>query len=123
MGIIVPGLTSESFIGLSDTGCTPAIGNTTIAASGGTEYIADGIERAQALYADASGTTFTQYKLWTQTNASARNVKTAAAFTCLGPPATAPGTMVAITDLNAQANLAQNDTLAVTWTWTIPAAG
>jgi hypothetical protein len=31
--------------------------------------------------------------------------------------------MMAITDLNAQANLAQNDTLAVTWTWTVPAAG
>jgi hypothetical protein len=31
--------------------------------------------------------------------------------------------MVAITDLNAQANLAATDTLAVTWTWTIPSAG
>ena len=123
MGIIVPGLASESFIGLSDTGCTPAIGNVSISGSGGTEYIADGLERALALYADASGTTYTQYKLWTQTNASARNVKTAAAFTCMGPPASCAGTMVAITDLNAQANLAQNDTLAVTWTWTIPSAG
>ena len=123
MGIIVPGLVSNSFMGLSDTGCTPAIGNTTIAASGGTEYIADGLERALCLYADASATQFTQYKLFTQTNASARNVKTGALFTCMGPPASAAGIMVAITDLNAQANLAQNDTLAVTWTYTVPSAG
>jgi hypothetical protein len=123
MGIIVPGLTTTSFMGLSDVGCTPAIGNTTIASSGGTEYIADGLERALCLYADASATTYTEYKLFTQTNASARNVKTGALFTCMGPPATCAGTMIAITDLNAQANLAQNDTLAVTWTWTVPAAG
>jgi hypothetical protein len=122
MGLIVPGLVSESFIGLSDTGCTPAIGNTSISSSGGVEYITVGLERAQALYADTASTTFTQYKLWTASGAGG-NVKTAAAFTCLGPPATAPGIMVAITDLNAQANLAATDTLAVTWTWTIPAAG
>jgi len=121
-GIVLPGLISNGFIGLSDTGCTPAIGNTTIASSGGTEYITVGLDRAQALYADTAGTTFTQYKLWTATGAGG-NVKTAAAFTSLGPPATCAGTMVAITDLNAQANLALNDTLAVTWTWTIPAAG
>jgi len=123
MGIIVPGLTTTSFMGLSDTGCTPAIGNTTIASSGGTEYIADGLERALCVYADTGATTYTEYKIFTQTNASARNVKTGALFTCMGPPATAPGIMMAITDLNAQANLAQNDTLAVTWTWTVPAAG
>ena len=122
-GIIMPGMSPARFIGLSATGATPAVGNTTIAASGGVEYITVGLDRALATYAHTPGAeTFTQYKIWTASGAGG-NVKTAAAFTCLGPPATAPGIMVAITHLNAEATLAASDTLAVTWTWTLPDSG
>ena len=123
MGITLPGLAPARFIGLSATGATPAVGNTTIAASGGTEYITVGLDRALATYAHTTAAeTYTQYKIWTASGAGG-NVKTAAAFTCLGPPAVAAGVMVAITHLNAEATLAASDTLAVTWTWTLPDSG
>jgi len=121
--LIMPGMGPARFIGLATGSCTPAVGNTTIASSGGTEAITMGMSRALALYAHTTdATTFTQYKLFTATGAIGP-IGWAGLFTALGPPATCAGTMVAITALNAAATLADTDTLAITWTFTLPAAG
>jgi hypothetical protein len=100
----------------TDTGA-PAVGDTTLAS----EQNANGVARALATFAHTPGaTTFTQYKIWTATGTITALHK-AGLFTS-GTLASV-GILVADTALNADATLANGDTLAVTWTWTLPAAG
>jgi hypothetical protein len=114
---ISPGMGPARFMALTtDTG-TPAVGDTTLAS----EQNANGVSRALATYAHTPGaTTFTLAKTWTASGTITALHK-AGLFTS-GTLASA-GILVANTNLNADATLASSDTLAVTWTWTLPAAG
>jgi hypothetical protein len=116
-GQILNGHAPARFMALTtDTGA-PAVGDTTLA-SENTTY---GVARALCVAAHTPGaTTFTQYKIWTASNTLTALHK-AGLFTS-GTLASA-GILVADTALNADATLANADTLAVTWTWTLPAAG
>jgi hypothetical protein len=115
--LIIPNRGPARFMALTtDTGA-PAVGDTTLA-SENTTY---GVARALCVPAHTPGaTTFTQYKIWTASNTLTALHK-AGLFTS-GTLASV-GILVADTVLNADATLANGDTLAVTWTWTLPAAG
>jgi hypothetical protein len=116
-GMIIPNRGPARFMALTtDTGA-PAVGDTTLAS----ENTTNGCARALATFAHTPGaTTFTQYKIWTATGALTALHK-AGLFTS-GTLASA-GVLVADTALNADATLANGDTVAVTWTWTLPSAG
>lgn len=116
-GLLLPGMGPARFMALTtDTG-TPAVGDTTLAS----EINANGISRALSLFAHTvSAETFTLYKIWTATGTHTA-IHKAGLFTS-GTLASA-GILVADTDLNADATLASTDTLAVTWTWTLPDSG
>jgi len=114
---IMPGQGPARYIGLTtDTG-TPAVGDTTLAS----EITTNGLQRALATFAHTGGTTtFTLAKTFTASG-TFTNVHKGGLFTA-GTNA-AGGVLVADTNLNADATLASGDSIAVTWTWTLPAAG
>lgn len=114
---ILPAMGPARFIGLTtDTG-NPATSDTTLAS----EITTNGLARALATFAHTGGaTTFTQSKTFTATG-TFTNVHKAGLFTA-GTSA-AGGILVADTVLNADATLASGDSIAVTWTWTLPSAG
>lgn len=115
---VLPGQGPASYIGLTtDTGA-PAVGDTTLA----TEITTNGLQRALATFAHTPGaTTYTLAKTFAATGTHT-NVHKAGNFTG-GYGASGGGILVADTNLNADATLANGDSLAVTWTWTLPAAG
>jgi hypothetical protein len=114
---IMPGQGAARYIALTtDTG-GPAVGDTTLT----TELTTNGLARALATFAHTPGaTTFTLAKTFAATGTQA-NIHKAGLFTS-GTLASA-GVDVANTNLNADASVANGDSLAVTWTWTLPAAG
>jgi hypothetical protein len=115
--IVLPGQGPAKFIGLTNDATAYSTGMTTLAA----EITANGLGRALATFAHTGGTTtYTLVKTWTATGA--QTVHRAGNFTG-DYGASGGGIMAAITDLNADATLATNDTLQVTWTWTLPSAG
>ena len=115
--LILPGQGPARYMALTTDTAAPAIGDTALAS----EYTTLALNRALSVYADTGATTFTQYKIWTASGASGA-IHKAGLFTG-GYGASGGGVMVADTDLNADATLALNDTLAVTWTYTVPSAG
>jgi len=115
--LILPGQGPARFIALTNDATAYSAGMTTLAS----EITANGCGRAAATFAHTGGaTTYTLVKTWTASGA--QTVHRAGNFTG-GYGAAGGGVMAAITDLNADAVLANNDTLQVTWTWTLPAAG
>ena len=119
--LIMPGgLSSARFMALTtDTG-VPAVTDTALAS----EFTTLGLARAVGVYAHTGGaTTWTQYKIWTKSGGGSSGVIHKAGLFTGGYGASGGGTLVADTDLNAEATLADGDTLAVTWTFTLPAAG
>lgn len=114
---ILPGQGAARYIALTtDTG-GPVVGDTTLTS----ELTTNGLARALALFAHTPGaTTFTLSKTFAATGTVA-NIHKAGLFTS-GTLASA-GVLVAATNLNADASVANGDSLAVTWTWTLPAAG
>jgi hypothetical protein len=115
--LILPGQGPARFMALTTNTGVPAIGDTALTG----EFVTLGLNRAISVYADTGATTFTQYKIWTSTGDSGIIHK--AGLFSGGYGASGGGVLVATTDLNAEATLANNDTLAVTWTWTLPTAG
>lgn len=113
---VLPGMGSARYMALSTSTTAPATSDTTLTA----EQNASGVARALATYAHTPGaTTYTEYKIWTASGTITALHK-AGLFTS-GTLASV-GILVAETALNADATLADTDTLAVTWTWTLPAA-
>lgn len=115
--IIMPGQGSARYIGLTtDTG-SPATSDTTLTS----EITTNGLARALATFAHTGGTTtYTLSKTFTASGTHT-NVHKAGLFTA--ETAAAGGILVADTNLNADATLASGDAIAITWTWTLPAAG
>lgn len=115
--ILAPGTQPARFMALTTDVGAPAVGDTTLAS----EQNANGVARALATFAHTGGTTtFTLTKTWTASGTITALHK-AGLFTS-GTLASV-GILVADTVLNADATLASSDTLQVTWTWTLPAAG
>ncbi len=105
------------FMALTTDVAAPAVGDTTLAS----ENTTNGVARALAAFAHTpGGTTYTLVKTWTATGALTALHK-AGLFTS-GTLASA-GILVANSVLNADATLATNDQVTVTYTWTLPAAG
>lgn len=114
---IIPAQGPARYIGISANTVAPAVGDTTLAG----EETTNGLQRALATFAHTGGaTTFTQSKTFTASGAFTAEHK-CGLFTA-GTSAAA-GVLVAATVLNADATLASGDSIAVTWTWTLPAAG
>lgn len=118
-GLLINGMGPCRFIGLTNDSTAYSVGMTSLAA----EITANGLGRALATFAHtAAAETYTLVKTWTATGN--QTVHRAGNFSGgLSGGAVAGGIMAAITDLNADATLANNDTLQVTWTWTLPNAG
>ena len=117
--LLLPGQGPARYMALTTDTAAPAIGDTALAS----EFTTLGLNRALATYADTAATTFTEYKIWTKSGGGSSGVIHKAGLFTGGYGASGGGIMVADTDLNAEATLADGDTLAVTWTYTIPAAG
>lgn len=115
----LPGQGPARFIGLTNDSTAYSVGMTSLAA----EITANGCGRALATYAHtATQETYTLTKTWTATGN--QTVHRAGNFTAnYNTTSSGGGVMAAITDLNQDATLANNDTLQVTWTWTLPNAG
>lgn len=117
-GLLINGMGPARFIGLTTDTSGPAVGDTSLTS----EITTNGLERALATFAHTGGTTtYTLVKTFSATGTHT-NVHKAGNFTALYS-ATGPGILVAATNLNADATLASGDSLQVTWTWTLPAAG
>lgn len=111
------GLASARFIGLSNDGTAPAVGNTAMAS----EITANGLGRALATFAHTGGTTtFTQTKTWTC--ATAPQAAQIAGLLTGGYGAAGGGILVLHTQFTA-ASLQIGDSLQLTWTITLPSAG
>lgn len=112
------GLGSARFIGLTTDSGAPAVGDTALTS----EITTNGLQRALAAFAHTGGTTtFTLSKTFTASGTFTA-VHKAGLFTG-GYGAAGGGILVADTVLNADATLASGDSIAVTWTWTLPSAG
>jgi hypothetical protein len=116
--LIRAGTGPARFMGITTNTGAPAVGDTALTG----EETANGLQRALATFAHTPGaTTFTLVKTWTA-GATFTSEHKVGLFSG-GFGASGGGTLVADTVLNADATLASGDTLAVTWTWTLPAAG
>jgi hypothetical protein len=116
--LIRAGTGPARFIGLTtDTG-VPAVSDTVLAG----EITTNGLQRALAAFTHTPGATTFQL-VNTFTSGGTFNAVHKAGLFSGGPGASLGGTLVADTVLNADATLALNDTLTITWTWTLPAAG
>lgn len=115
--IIERGQGPARFIGLTtDTG-GPAVGDTVLTS----ETTASGLTRAKGAFAHTGGTTTFTVSNTFAAGATLANIHKAGLFTAANT--TAGGVDVANTNLNADASVTSGDSLAVTWTWTLPAAG
>lgn len=117
--IVLPGQGPARFIGLTNDATAYSAGMTSLAS----EITTNGCGRALATFAHtATAETYTLVKTWTATGN--QTVHRAGNFTAnYNTTSSGGGHMAAITDLNADATLANNDTLQVTWTWTLPNQG
>ena len=114
--IILSGTLPAKWIGLTNDGTAPAVGDTALTA----EITANGLQRALATFAHSGGaTTMTLAKTWTASGA--QSAQQAGLFTG-GYGASGGGTLVAHTTFTS-ATLASGDSLQLTWTITWPAAG
>ncbi len=114
---ITSGQGAARFLGLTTSTAALVVGDTVLAG----EITTGGLARALATFAHTGGaTTYTLSKTFTA-SATHTNVHRAGNFTA--STTAAAGVLVAESDLNADATLASGDSLAVTWTWTLPAAG
>lgn len=112
-----PGMGAGRYIGLTTDGTAPNVANTTLAS----EITTGGLARALATFAHSGGaTTYTLTKTWTASGGHT-GVHKAGLFTAENT--TAAGILIAETVLSADATLVSGDSLQVTWTWTLPAAG
>jgi hypothetical protein len=118
--IVLPGTGPASYIGLTaDTG-TPAVGDTSLTG----EITTNGCGRALATYAHTGGTTTYTLTKTFSASGTVNAIHKAGLFTSgYNTSASGGGILVADTNLNADATLASGDSLQVTWTWTLPAAG
>jgi hypothetical protein len=115
--LILPGQAAARYIALTTDTSGPAVGDVVLTS----ELTTNGLGRALATFAHTPGaTTFTLAKTFSATGTQA-NIHKAGLFTA--GTLTAAGVDVANTNLNADASVANGDSLAVTWTWTLPAAG
>jgi len=114
---ILPGNGPARFIALTtDSGAASDV--TTLP----TEITTNGLQRAAATFAHTgAASTYTLAKTFAATGTHT-NVHKAGNLTG-GYGAAGGGILVANTVLNADATLANADSLAVTWTWTLPAIG
>lgn len=116
-GLLVNGMGPARFIGLT-TDSAAASDVATLP----TEITSNGLQRALATFAHTGGTTtYTLSKTFAATGTHT-NVHKAGNFTG-GYGSAGGGILVANTVLNADATLANGDSLAVTWTWTLPTIG
>jgi len=118
--MILPGQGPARFIGLTTNTGAPAVTDTALTG----EITANGLQRAACTFAHTTGGAnyvYTLVKTFSSTGDHA-NVHKAGNFTG-GYGAAGGGVLVADTNLNADATLANGDSLAVTWTWTLPAPG
>lgn len=116
--LLLPGFAPARFIALTENTGAPAITDTALTG----ELTTNGMNRALATYAHTTNAeTFTLTKTWTATGGTGAIYK--AGQMTGGYGSAGGGFMVAETVLNATATLATNDTLQVTWTWTLPDAG
>jgi hypothetical protein len=116
--LIRAGTGPARFIGITTNTGAPAVGDTALTS----EETTNGLQRALATFAHTPGaTTFTLIKTWTAGAAFTAEHK--CGLFSGGYGASGGGTLVADTTLNADATLASGDTLQVTWTFTLPAAG
>lgn len=114
---IIRGQGPARFMGLTTDTSGPAVGDTVLTS----ETTASGLTRAKGTYAHTPGaTTFTVSNTFAA-GATLANIHKAGLFTAANT--TAAGIDVANTNLNADASVTSGDSLAVTWTWTLPAAG
>lgn len=114
---VLPGQGPASYIGLT-TDAAAASDVTTLPS----EITTNGLQRALATFAHTGGTTTYTLSKTFSASGTHTNVHKAGNFTG-GYGAAGGGILVANTVLNADATLASGDSLAVTWTWTLPAIG
>jgi len=119
--LIIPGgMGCARFMALTTNTGVPDVADTVLTG----EFTTLGLARAVGVYAHTpAATTWTQYKIWTKSGGGSSGVIHKAGLFTGGYGASGGGILVADTDLNAEATLADGDTLAVTWTFTLPAAG
>ena len=114
--IILAGTLPARWIGLTNDATSPVVGGTALTA----EITANGLARALATFAHTGGaTTYTLTKTWTASGA--QSAQQAGMFTG-GYRAAGGGTLVCWTTFTS-ATLANGDSLQLTWTMTLPAAG
>jgi hypothetical protein len=114
---IMGGQGSARFIGVTTDTSGPATSDTVLTS----EQTSNGLSRALATFAHTGGTTtFTLSKTFSATGTVA-NLHKGGLFTA--STNAAGGIDVANTNFNADASVASGDSLALTWTWTLPAAG
>jgi hypothetical protein len=114
---IMPGQGPARYIGVTTDTSGPATSDTVLTS----EQTANGLSRALATFAHTGGaTTFTLSKTFSATGTVA-NLHKGGLFTSGTNAST--GVLVAATNFNADASVANGDSLALTWTWTLPAAG
>jgi hypothetical protein len=114
---VVRGQGPGRFIGLTTDTSGPATGDTTLTS----ETTASGLTRAKGTYAHTPGATTSTISNTFAAGATLANIHKAGLFTAANT--TAAGILIAATNLNADASVTSGDSLAVTWTWTLPAAG
>ena len=105
------------FIGLTTDTSGPATSDTVLTS----ETTASGLSRAKGTFAHTGGTTTFTVSNTFAAGATLANIHKAGLFTAANT--TAAGIDIANTNLNADASVTSGDSLAVTWTWTLPAAG
>jgi hypothetical protein len=116
--LIEAGMAPARFVALTTDTSGPAVGDTSLTS----EITTNGLQRALGTYAHTPGaTTSTITKTWTASGTHTAVHK--AGLLTGGYGASGGGVLVAATNLNADATLASGDSLQVTWTWTLPAAG
>lgn len=116
--IVLPQQGAAKYIALTTDTAAPATSDTALTS----EITTNGLQRALSTYAHTPGaTTSTLSKTFTASGTFTA-VHKAGLFTG-GYGAAGGGILVADTVLNADATLASGDSIAVTWTWTLPAAG
>lgn len=116
--LLLPGYGPARFIGLTTNTGAPAVSDAALTG----EMTTLGMGRALATYAHTgSAETFTLTKTWTASGGTGA-IHKAGQFTG-GYGSAGGGIMVAETVLNLDATLGNNDTLQITWTWTLPDSG
>jgi hypothetical protein len=116
--IVLPAQGTAKYIALTTDTAAPAVGDTALTS----EITTNGLQRALATYAHTGGTTTSTLSKTFTASGTFTSVHKAGLFTG-GPGTGLGGILVADTVLNADATLASGDSIAVTWTWTLPAAG